>query len=135
MAAFLDTNVLVYAFDKTSPRKQEVALRLVGDESPRHVLSAQVLNEFYATVTRKIPEPLDVDTAKEAVRLVSRRTVLALNATSTLDAIEIASRNSISHWDGLIIEAAQRAGCSVLYTEDLQHGQRFGDLEVVDPFR
>lgn len=135
MAAFLDTNVVVYAFDRSAGAKRERALTLLSEPATRLVISAQVLNEFYVTTTRKLVQPLDPETALEAVQTLSRLNVVVLDAELTLAAIRLSRDARLSLWDASIVAAAKRAGCRLLLTEDLNHGQRIGDVEIVNPFR
>lgn len=134
MAAFLDTNVLVYAFDRSAGAKRQRALTLLNDSATRLVISAQVLNEFYVTATGKLAQPLDLETAFEVVQTLSRLNVVAIDAELTQAAIRLSRDAQLSLWDALIVAAAQRAGCRTLLTEDLNHGQRIGDVEIVNPF-
>jgi predicted nucleic acid-binding protein len=133
---FLDTNVLVYAFDVGEPRKRDVALRLLDEaEAGGLVVSTQVLSEFYVTVTRKLERPLSSEDAGRAVAELARLDVVAITAPLVLAGIRRSGGSVLSLWDSLIVEAARHAGCGVLLTEDLTHGQRFGDVVVEDPFR
>lgn len=134
MISFLDTNVAVYAFDRSAGDKRRRALALLGDTSIRLVVSAQVLNEFYVTVTRKLPEPLAPAVALDAVRELARLTVVPMDAETTLAAIALSQESRIGFWDASIVVAASRSGCSTLLTEDLNHGQRLLDVEIVNPF-
>lgn len=134
MASFLDTNVVVYAFDRTAGAKRERALALLEDDAMRLVVSAQVLNEFYVTVTRKLSEPLAPAVALDAVRELARLPVVPLDADATLAAIALSQDARISLWDASIVVAASRGGCAALLTEDLNHGQTMLDVEIVNPF-
>ncbi len=132
---FVDTNVLVYAFDEGAGTKQRRGQRILEEATPGElVVSAQVLNEFYVTVTRKLPVPLDSEAARAIVRELAALEVVALTAPLVLAGVDRAVRSRLSLWDGLVVEAALEAGCTTLLTEDLNDGQRFEDLEVVDPF-
>lgn len=133
--SFVDTNVLVYAFDRADEDKRASARRLLSAADPGDlVLSAQVLNEFFVTVTRKLAEPLEVDVARSVVDELSHLEVVPVTSQLVQAGIDRVRRSQLSLWDGLIVEAALDGGCHRLLTEDLQAGQRFGDLEVVDPF-
>ena len=132
--SFLDTNVLVYTDDFSTPAKQEAALDLM--ESARlgswGVVSTQVLQEYFAVVTRKFG--LSADIARAKIEIFGRLDVVIIEPADILAGIDLHRLHGIGFWDGLIIQAARSAGCRILYTEDLQHGRRFDGLEVVNPF-
>ena len=132
--AFVDTNVFVYLFDGDSPRKQARAREIISREAGAIVLSTQVLQEFYVTVTRKLAVPLDPSDAEEATRDLSAFDVVTVDVPLILRAIALARVSKISMWDALIIESAIDSGCDRLLTEDLQTGQVFGSLLVENPF-
>ena len=131
---FVDTNVLVYAFDDDSPTKRDLARELLERDAPHLVLSAQVLGEFYVTVTRKLARPLDPVAASAVVDDLRRLPVKPL----TGELVAMATRRSrsamISYWDALIVETALASGAACVLTEDLQHGQDIDGLEVRNPF-
>ena len=130
---FVDTNVLVYAFDDDSPSKQKVAREILAGEADRIVLSTQVLSEFYVTVTRKLGRPLSIDRAIEALDALCELPVHTLGTEVVRSAVRRSADSQVSYWDALIIETALAAGATVLLTEDLQHGQQFGRLRVTNP--
>jgi predicted nucleic acid-binding protein len=131
---FLDTNVLIYAALGRGlyETKRTIAHDLVVNT--RFGISTQVLQEFYANVTRKTEVPL---TPAEALEWIDE---LELQACATVDktlirvAIEISERYRINYWDGAILAAAERLGAEIVYTEDLSHGQTYGPVRVVNPF-
>lgn len=132
---FVDSNVLVYAHDLDAGDKHELAQALVRDlwESGRGRLSIQVLQEFFVTVTRRIPNPLDSDEAAEAVEDFAQWTVHAPVPEDVLDAIAIHRCYGISFWDAMIVNSASKLGCRTVYSEDLNAGQRYGGVRVVNP--
>lgn len=133
--AFLDTNVLVYAFDRSDSTKWELATQLLRDaDLTRYVVSAQVLGEFFVTVTRKLPEPVSPDEAEAAVERLTKLEVVPITSDLVQLAIARASTAVISYWDALIVEAARRAGCEAVLTEDLNAGQDFDGVLVQNPF-
>lgn len=132
---FVDTNVFVYAFDSDSSAKQATALRLLNDHARKIILSTQVLGEFYTSVTRKLQTPLSAERALDALDELCGFRVRPIHAELTRSAARRSVASRLSYWDALIIECALEAGARVLLTEDLQHGQTFGDLRVVNPFR
>ena len=131
---FLDTNVLVYAFDASEPTKRARALALLENEALDIVVSAQVLNEFYWTVTRKLDPAVPEEVAQEVVRELALGRVVPIDASLVEEAIALARRHRLSSWDAGIVVAAQRSGCRELLTEDLTNGQAFGSVTVRDPF-
>jgi predicted nucleic acid-binding protein len=133
--SFVDTNVLVYAFDAGEPAKQAVARELLASLEPdRFVVSAQVLNEFYIATTRKLAKPLAPEAAEQAVRSLARLEVVSVDARLVLPGIARARASDLALWDALIVEAALRANCEQILTEDLNTGQRFDDVSIVNPF-
>ena len=117
--------------------KQTVARQvLAGDGGDvRIVISTQVLQEFYVTVTRKLGTPLSEREAEGAARDLASLDVVDVDLGMVFRAIAGARTHKISLWDALIVEAGQTRGCRRLLTEDLQHGQLFGNLRVENPFR
>jgi predicted nucleic acid-binding protein len=131
---FVDTNVVVYAHDRMDPVKCERARALLVAHALDGSLtvSTQVLQETYAVLVRKaLVEPAK---ALFAVETLAASRVVGSNAGFVLDALRLAQRHQLSVWDALIVQAALAAGCATLFSEDLQAGQRFGNLEVVNPF-
>lgn len=134
--AFVDTNVWVYTVDAAEPAKRRRALDVVGPDSPYDlVLSTQVLAEFYAVVTRKLAEPLAPERARALAGQMASLAVVPVDASLVLSAIEAGAAWGISIWDALIVRSAERAGCSVLLSEDLSDGASYGSVRVVNPLR
>jgi predicted nucleic acid-binding protein len=134
---FVDTNILVYAHDDSAGPKRDQARALVEQlwESRDGCLSVQVLQEFFVTVTRKIPKPLDAETAKEIVADLSRWRIHVPAADDVLGAIGIHQRTGISFWDAMIVCSAAEMRCAVLYSEDLNAGQEYSGVHVENPFQ
>jgi len=134
---FLDTNVLAYTFDNREPRKAQIADRLVaeGIQQRTGIISYQVMQEFLNVAFKRFNPPLASNDAQQYLSSVLRR-LLAVQSSVTLcsEALQIRDRYQLSWYDCLIVAAALEAKCEILYTEDLQHGQRFGELLVVNPF-
>lgn len=132
---FADTNIFVYAFDRSAPGKCARAQALIGHPFPRGMaISTQVVQEFYSVLSRKLSPPLhavDIDVAIEALLDLD---VEPVSVSLIRQAIARHRQNALSFWDALIVEAAVASGADVLYSEDFQHGQRFGALTVVNPF-
>lgn len=135
--SFLDTNVLVYVFDGDAGQKQTTAQRILTEaaHSGRHVLSTQVLQEFYVTVTRKLARPLPHVDAARTVAALAKLPVAQLDADSILTAIERADAHQLSLWDALIIQAAVESGCARLLSEGFQEGQTIDGVRIENPFR
>ena len=134
MNVFVDTNVIVYAHDRVDHAKRERAQALLEAHARDGSLtvSTQVLQESYNALIRKaLVEPAR---ALFAVEKLAAGRVVGSNAGFVLDALRLSQRFQLSTWDALIVQAALAARCVTLYTEGLQAGQRFGDLEVVNPF-
>ena len=136
MRSFFDTNVLVYLFDEDSPKKKAKAQVLLEQESEagRAVLSTQVLQEFFVTVTRKLASPLPLDEAEKVVRDFAKLPITQTDLSLIIAAIERIRLSGFSFWDALIVEAALASGATRLYTEDLKHGQVIGGMHVENPF-
>ena len=133
---FVDTNVLLYASDAAQGRKHVVAKSLVEDlwNSQTGVISTQVLQEYCFNLRRKLRPPLSIADTAERVRDYLSWPIVTNFAESTIAALEIETRHRISFWDSLIVQAAQFAGCNILYSEDLNHGQLISAVRVVNPF-
>ena len=136
MTAFVDTNVLVYAFDDSEPEKRTAAWELLKRHGAAGelVLSTQVLQEFFVTVTRKLARPLPLESARDAVQAFAEYPLAQIDRVLLLRAIERHRVDGFSFWDALIVEAALEMGCKRLYSEDLQHGRRLEGMKIVDPF-
>ncbi len=131
---FVDTNILFYAHDRTAGLKHERAKRLINDlwESGAGVLSTQVLQEFCATV-RRVERDRPIEDLQRLIQDFSSWEIIVNTRESISAALEIESRYKISFWDALIVHAAQSAGASTLYSEDLNAGQTYGSVRVVNP--
>ena len=137
MPVFVDTNVLVCARDSSERAKHVRAQEWVRAlwETRAGRLSAQVLHEYYVTVTRKLVPGLPIDDARRDVRDLSQWLTLSLDESILEQAWAEQGIRCLSFWDALIVAAAKRADCDHLLSEDLQHGQDLGGVVVVDPFR
>ena len=134
MSVFFDTNVLVYCTDTTAPEKQAIARTLVSQASASGdaLVSTQVLIELFNVLTRK--QQMPSAHAKALVMAYTHWTVVPSDVSLVTTAIEKSMQHQLSIWDAMVIEAAIRGGAHTLYTEDLNHGQRFESLTVVNPF-
>lgn len=135
MPPFLDTNVLVYAFDEGEPEKRAVALDLIQEHliDGDGVISVQVMREFYS-VARREPQPLSHEAAAAAVKRLAGFSPVSEDAGMVLGAVRRTGEMSISFWDALIVEAALKSGADRLFTEDMRHGQVIEGMRVENPF-
>jgi predicted nucleic acid-binding protein len=135
--SFLDTNVILYAFDQASPRKARISRQLITDgvEGKQSIISYQVVQEF-VNVALKAFRIVLVRADLESFLLTAMFPMAAISPSSHLvmQALQVQAAHRIAWYDSLIVAAALQGNCRILYTEDMQHGQRFGDLVVHDPF-
>ncbi len=132
---FVDTNILVYAHDRSAGVKHQRARALLEQlwDSGRGALSTQVLQELCINLRRKAGKPLSVDEVRLLIRDYATWEVVTNSPASILKALDIEMRHKISFWDALIVQAAEDAGATILYSEDLADGQRYGTIRVVNP--
>ncbi|WP_045410796.1 PIN domain-containing protein [Thermoanaerobacterium saccharolyticum] len=133
---FVDTNILVYAHDISAGRKHEIAKKLLKDlwNTRNGCLSTQVLSEFYVTITKKVKRPLSPSQASQIISDLGLWKLDIPNVEDILDAIQISQRYMISFWDSLIVCSAINLDCSIIWSEDLNSGQYFDKVKVVNPF-
>jgi predicted nucleic acid-binding protein len=133
---FVDTNILVYAHDRSARSKHERSLGLIEELWENHLgcLSIQVMQEFYVVTTQKINKPLDRETATRILRNLTQWHIHAPIADDVLGAIGLQQQYELSFWDAMVLWSAQQLGCSTLWSEDLSEGQEYGDLRVLNPF-
>jgi predicted nucleic acid-binding protein len=131
---FIDTNVFVYADDADEPEKRAIAQGLIRQlvTQRRAVVSTQVLTEYVAAARRRLK--FSVSQCRQAVLLMCRLDVVLIKPDLVLEALDLAITHQLSHWDALIVKAASTSGCSVLVTEDLQHGQTIEGVRIENPF-
>ncbi|MEW6067776.1 MAG: PIN domain-containing protein [Nitrospirota bacterium] len=133
---FLDTNIIIYAYDISAGEKREIARKIITDlwGSGLGLLSTQVLQEFFVSITKKILKPLDVKIAEEIVSDLLKWDVIVNDGQSILEAIDIHSRYKYSFWDSMIIQAALKGNASLLLSEDLSDGQIINGVRIKNPF-
>ena len=133
---FVDTNILIYAYDISAADKHITAVRILSElwDSRRGVLSTQVLQEFFVSATRKIPKPINEHDATKIVRDFLRWELVVNDGDSILEAASLVSRYHFSFWDCLIIQAALKSGCNILLSEDLSDSQVIESLQIRNPF-
>ena len=134
--AFVDTNVLVYAFDKGEPSRRDIARRLLEKliDEDRIRLSTQVLQEFFVAVTRKARRLCPTAQALALLEDFTAWPLFVVDYPAIRDAARLAEDRSLSFWDALIVVSASRSGAARLYTEDLNHGQTILGVEITNPF-
>jgi len=122
---FLDTNILVYMFDKSEEQKHELIKKLITDQLPvsRFFLSIQVINEFINVTSKKIANPIPISKQSEILDLLNELFfIVPLNLSTSYKAIELSGKYKLSFWDSLIISSALENNCSIIYSEDMQEG-------------
>jgi predicted nucleic acid-binding protein len=134
---FLDTNVFVYSFDASAPAKARRAADLIRRSvaTGKGIISFQVAQEFFNVALRRFAQPMSVPEAEQYLTTVFRP-LMAVHSSQALyaEALRLSDTYSLSWYDALIVAAAIEGNSSLLYSEDFQHGQRFGDLQVENPF-
>jgi len=132
---FVDTNIFLYAHDSLTGAKHQRALQLIDGlwASGHGVVSTQVLQELSINLQRKTAHTLPLEEIEDIIREYSEWQVITNTPKSILGAIRVQTRYHISFWDALILQAALDAGVSILYSEDLAHGQHYGAVQVVNP--
>ncbi|WP_367875103.1 PIN domain-containing protein [Luteolibacter sp. Populi] len=136
MRVFLDTNVLLYAVSTAASEKAKRAVALELLDDPEIVLSTQVLQEFYVQATRATrADALSHGQASLLIESWLRFEVVSVTVEIVVAALSTKNRWRLSYWDSAILEAARSAGCSVVLSEDMQIGQDFDGVKVVNPFK
>jgi predicted nucleic acid-binding protein len=134
-ADFLDTNVVVYAYDESNPRKQQVARHLLkGGVTGKVVISTQVLAEFAATMLHKVSPPPSARAVMEGLDALTAIRLIVSDAELVRRAVEARLSYGIHFYDGMIVAAAERAGCERIWSEDLNSGQKYFGVAVENPF-
>ena len=133
---FLDTNIIIYAYDSTAGEKHKKANKIVADlwVSGLGIVSTQVLQEFFVNVTKKIPTPLSIKPAKEIVADLLKWDVVINDGESILESVELVLKYKYSFRDSMIIEAAIKGGAVLLLSEDLSDGQKIKGTTIKNPF-
>jgi predicted nucleic acid-binding protein len=134
---FVDTNILVYAHDRSAGVKHQRAKVLVEKlwGSGEGVVSTQVLQELCVCLRRKAGVPLPLDEVRRLIQDYLSWEVVVNLPEATVEALELESQYKISFWDALIVHAASAAGAKVLYSEDLSEGQKYGAVRVENPLK
>lgn len=134
---FFDTNVLVYAFDTKEEVKSVIAKRLISEYGSKGnlILSTQVLQEFYVTVTRKGRSLLSKEAAEDIISDLAEFPLIQVDKTIISLAMKRHQSEAFSFWDSMIVEAALQSGCDILLSEDMQDGRQIGSLTIQNPFK
>jgi len=134
---FLDTNIFVYSFDQSAAVKARKAKQLIRKAltTQKGIISYQVVQEFFNVALRKFSRPMKTADAEQYLGTVFRP-LLSVHSSQALyaEALHLQAKSGLSWYDSLIVSSAIQAQCDFLFTEDLQHGQRFGSLQVTNPF-
>jgi predicted nucleic acid-binding protein len=134
---FVDTNILVYAHDVSAGLKNTTAKQLVQElwVNKLGCLSIQVMQEFYVTVTQKVPNPMDNATAIEVIRSLRYWNVHEPSIDDIINAIDIQIRYQVSFWDAMILQSALQLECDLLWSEDLNPGQVYQGIKLINPLQ
>ena len=134
---FIDTNILIYTFDNTNKNKQQKSKEIVGHalENTAGIISFQVIQEFLNVSTRKFKSPLSIADSQRYLNTVLEPLCEVFSSTELYhQTLDIMDRWQYSFYDSLIISAAVKADCKIIYSEDLQHNQKIKDLSILNPF-
>jgi predicted nucleic acid-binding protein len=132
---FLDSNVLVYAYDVSNPEKQRAARALLkSGVKGRFVISTQVLAEFAAALLHKISPPASADAVMEGLDALAPLRLIIPDGDLVRRAVEARVSYGLHFYDGMIIAAAEQAGCERIWSEDLNAGQKYFGVTVANPF-
>jgi predicted nucleic acid-binding protein len=132
---FVDTNILIYAHDRTTGVKHDRARELIEKlwASGEGVLSTQVLQELCVNLRRKVARPLSVNEIRRLIHDYMSWEIVVNTPEAVVQALEIEARYKTSFWDALILQAAEQSGAAILYSEDLAAAQSYGTVRVVNP--
>lgn len=133
---FVDTNVLVYAYDPSAGERHDRAEHLIRDlwNQGTGCLSIQVLQEFHVTITRKVARPVTAEASARIVADLAQWTVHRPGPMDVVDAIRLQNQHQLNYWDAMILQSARQLGCERIWTENLNDGQWIGSVQVTSPF-
>jgi predicted nucleic acid-binding protein len=133
---FVDTNIIVYAYDVSAGEKYHKAVEIMKEiwSSGQGIISTQVLQEFYVSVTKKSSKPLDLLTAKEIVKDLTKWKTVIVDEDIIFNAIDIHNEHKYSFWDSLIIASALEGGARTLLSEDLSNRHKIKGIVIRNPF-
>lgn len=134
---FLDTNVFVYSFDRTAPVKRNTATELIrkAHTSGKGVISYQVVQEFFNVALRRFTPTMQPQEAQAYLKSIFLP-LLGIHSSQSLylEALHLQTHHRLSWYDSIIVASAAKAQCTLLFSEDMQHGRKFGDLQIQNPF-
>ena len=134
---FLDTNIFVYSATDDEPAKARTSTELIRKALTTHqgVVSYQVVQEFFNLALKRFERRMNFEDRHEYLARVFRP-LLKIHSSLALyeEALRLYAANKLQWYDALIVSAARESGCTILYSEDLQHGQKFGSLKIINPF-
>jgi len=132
---FVDTNVFIYRFDQSAPAKKAKAVEILSqlESSGTGVVSTQIMEEFYSIATGKVGIPANL--ALSAISAMDVFEIVTVSPSLVVQAAELTQRKSLSLWDALVVTAAKFAKCSVLLSEDLNHGELIDGVRIENPFQ
>lgn len=133
---FIDTNILVYAYDSSAEKRHELAQRLLAElwQKGQGCLSIQTLQEFFVTITRKVAKPMSTEQAAQIISDFGHWRVHSPTVEDVLAAIALQERYRLSFWDAMVLTSAERLECAVVWSEDLNPGQSYTTVKVFNPF-
>lgn len=133
---FVDTNILIYAHDRSDPAKQTIAQEILERlwTDGTGTLSTQVLQETYVVTTSRHKLAMSPREARDLISTYSAWPTVVIVPALILTASRLAEEHGLSFWDALAVESARVAGAATLLTEDMQHGREFGGVTIRDPF-
>jgi predicted nucleic acid-binding protein len=133
---FVDTNILLYAYDPAAGERHEAASALVDRlwRDRRGAISVQVLQEFYVSATRKVAKTIDPHAAVDRLKSLARWRVHSPLPDDVIAAATLSSRHQLSFWDAMIVRSAAELRCGTLWTEDLNDGQVIEGVRLANPF-
>jgi predicted nucleic acid-binding protein len=136
MRTFVDTNIVLYAYDQRELEKSAIARAILSDlwRTREGQVSTQVLQELYVSLTRKLRVVVPRSRARALVGRYGRWPVHAITTGDIIEAAELEQRHSLSFWDALIVVAAARSGSERILTEGLQHGRTIAGVRIENPF-
>jgi predicted nucleic acid-binding protein len=132
---FLDSNIILYAYDTSNLRKQKIAQELLKNSlAGAYVISVQVLAEVAAALLHKVAPARTPDVVAEILDDLAVIPTLSPDADIVRGAVQARSRYGVHFYDGMILAAAGRAGCKTIWSEDLNAGQDYFGMKVENPF-
>jgi len=133
---FLDTNIIVYAHDRSSGKKHRIAMEIMEYlwERKKGVISVQVMQEFYICVTTKILKPIPLKDVRKILEYLLNWDVIINDEHITIKAIDLQEKYQFSFWDSLIVQSVIQSQAGTLFSEDLSDGQVIENVKITNPF-